>query len=408
LSFQPPPVAPPPGAENLVSMRRWQPEPEDREPGYLPPGKDEPETERQRMRLEWFDDAVSEALNEPTNFLIKDLLDEGAMSVLYGDSNSGKTFVVLDMAYAVSTGMEFNGKDTRRGLVIYVAAEGGGKIRRRIAALRERYKAETPNPPLFALIRHPIDLRSSDADTKELIEKVREAEALCGIPASWVIIDTLSRAMSGGDENSPKDMGTIVLAADRIRAATKAHFTFVHHSGKDQARGARGHSCLRAATDTEIEIGKGEFSVTKQRDYECGLRLSFELQDIQIGVDAKSATVHWGAEPIARQSDKTDKSGKIPATSRLLFSTIDEVIGDHGETIRPFHDGPVVRAAREDTIRRAYYARIAEMPKEGETHAQLANRQRNTFNHAVKRGLDRRELVAAEINGERMIWRASG
>ena len=32
----------------------------------------------------------------------------------------------------------------------------------------------------------------------------------------------------------------------------------VHHTGKDTAKGARGHSLLRAATDTEIEVKREE------------------------------------------------------------------------------------------------------------------------------------------------------
>ena len=103
-------------------------------------------------------------------------------------------------------------------------------------------------------MRFPIDLRSNDANLKELLALVREAETETGEKCVWIVVDTLSRALAGGDENSPVDMGRIVVAADRIRAETGAHFTYVHHTGKDAARGARGHSLLRAATDTEIEV----------------------------------------------------------------------------------------------------------------------------------------------------------
>lgn len=41
-----------------------------------------------------------------------------------------------------------------------------------------------------------------------------------------------------------------------------------HHSGKDEARGARGSSALRAAVDTEIQIADGKISNPKQRDHE--------------------------------------------------------------------------------------------------------------------------------------------
>jgi hypothetical protein len=51
------------------------------------------------MELEWFNVAATAAEVETADPPIDGLLDPGAMSVLYGDSNSGKTFVALDMAY---------------------------------------------------------------------------------------------------------------------------------------------------------------------------------------------------------------------------------------------------------------------------------------------------------------------
>jgi len=130
-------------------------------------------------------------------------LDEGALSVLYGDSGSGKTFGAIDMGFHISAGLGWNGKKVRRGLVVYVAAEGGKRIKRRIAALKKRYHAEygaDAPEPLFALVRYQIDLRSNNADLKSLLALVRDAEKKTGEKCVWIIVDTLSRAMAGGDE----------------------------------------------------------------------------------------------------------------------------------------------------------------------------------------------------------------
>jgi RecA-family ATPase len=228
---------------------------------------------KQKMQIEWFNEAADSALSDPNTPLIEDLLDEGAFSVIYGDSNSGKTFVTIDKGYHVSTGLLWNGKRVNRGLVIYIAAEGGKRIKRRLAALKKRHGPDAPDP-IFALVRYPIDLRSNDADLQQLIALIRDVEAKTGEKCVWIVVDTLSRAMAGGNENSPEDMGLIVMAADKIRAATGAHFTYVHHTGKDAARGARGHSLLRAATDTEIEVAGSIITVEKQRDMEGGYSLS--------------------------------------------------------------------------------------------------------------------------------------
>jgi len=104
----------------------------------------------------------------------------------------------------------------------------------------------------FLAITSPIDLCSDAADLERLIAMVRGIDI--GTPIGLIIIDTLSRVMAGGNENSPEDMGALVRNIDRLRAETGAATILVHHSGKELARGARGHSLLRAAADTEIEM----------------------------------------------------------------------------------------------------------------------------------------------------------
>jgi RecA-family ATPase len=64
-----------------------------------------------------------------------------------------------------------------------------------------------------------------------------------GVPVKMVVIDTLA----GGNENGPEDMGQMVRSMDQIRAETGSWDGFIHHSGKDAAKGSRGHTSLRAA-----------------------------------------------------------------------------------------------------------------------------------------------------------------
>jgi hypothetical protein len=363
-----------------------------------------------KMKLEWFNEACALALCSDEKPLIVNLLDNGAMSVIYGESNSGKTFAVLDKAFCVGTGLPWNGHNTEQGLVVYVAAEGGRRITRRLAAIRKRYiedHGKDAPEPLLALIRFPIDLRNGDSNLKELLEKVREAEEACGEKCVWIIVDTLSRALAGGDENSSVDMGTVVKAADIIRAETGAHFTYVHHTGKDTARGARGHSLLRAATDTEIEVAPQLITVTKQRDMDGGQKFGFTLVDVEIGVDTiglpvTSAVVEW----CEAKTTKPKAGDTVPKQKRLLIEVLDEAIADAGKDVRPSADGPMVRAVSEDIVRGRYYARIAEDPPEDDTPKKLKARQRAAFGLAIKGLIDAKLLLATSVGGRRLLWRA--
>ncbi len=374
---------------------------------YDAPGKVAPR--KPKMEIEWFSEAADSALNAPVNPLIEDLLDEGALSVIYGDSGSGKTFAALDMGFHVGAGLDWNGKKVTRGLVVYVAAEGGKRIKRRIAALKKRYREEFGEhavEPLFALVRYQIDLRSNDADLNSLLALVRAAEKETAEKCVWLIVDTLSRAMAGGDENSPVDMGRIVAAADRFRAETGAHFTYVHHTGKDAARGARGHSILKAATDTEIETGASSMTLTKQRDGELGFQIGFQLVDVDIsqdpnGVSVKSAVVAWKPPTAAPASKRKEP----PRSLRMLNSAVRQAIMEsENPPIRPFADGPLIKAVSEKVVRHRYYLRMAEEADPGEDPQRLADRRRKAFCDAVKAAIKSEDLMACNRDGVRYLW----
>lgn len=244
-----------------------------------------------RLHYVRFEESAALALIEGNKPLIKGLLDCGAMSVLYGASNVGKTFVALDLAFHVAAGLPWRGRSTTKAAVVYVAAEAGRGIHRRVAALRQHYAAEIAaleargESVTLSIVPCPIDLRDDKGDTEALIGLIKAAAAAMGAEPGLVFIDTLSRAIAGGDENSSVDMGAFVKHADRLRGATKAHTSVVHHSGKDTSKGARGHSLLRAAADTEIEIADGRIEVTKQREMEGGQVIGFRLKEVILGAD---------------------------------------------------------------------------------------------------------------------------
>lgn len=233
--------------------------------------------------LEWFDD-ITPVTASP--YIVKSVLDQGAMSVVYGASNSGKTFFALDLAFHIATGAEWRGLRVSGGSVLYLAAEGGNGIANRIVGLRA--STGCCDVPL-ALRRAGLDLLRPDADTARVIALAAEVEQRA--PLKLIVIDTLSRVLAGGDENGPVDMTAFIKNVDRIREATSTHVMVVHHTGKDAARGARGHSSLRAATDTEIEVSEDEDTgertakATKQREYSGGEEWRFTLEPMELGKD---------------------------------------------------------------------------------------------------------------------------
>ncbi len=95
-----------------------------------------------------------------------------------------------------------------------LAAEAGPSIGNRVAAwARERW--DERNAIDFAAVVSPVDL--CHLKDKENLKRLGQLVAAIGT-ADVVIIDTVSRALAGGDENSPDNMGVFVSALDRLRA----------------------------------------------------------------------------------------------------------------------------------------------------------------------------------------------
>ncbi len=224
--------------------------------------------------------AVLTAKRDP---LVAGLLDKGALSLWFGETNVGKSFVLSQLALSIAAGAPFAGRRVTKGPAVYFAAEGGEGMKKRFAALLEG-RADADTLQLF-LVPYPVDLRNGRAGLDQMLADVREAEAQAGEKVALICIDTASRALAGGNENDSGDMGKLVQAINRLQHETGAHVAVSHHSGKDPDKGARGHSLLKGAVDTEFQIGKGAIKNTKQRDYERARTIGFRIDTAILGPD---------------------------------------------------------------------------------------------------------------------------
>jgi hypothetical protein len=290
--------------------------------------------------------------------LINGVLDRRGMSLLFGASGCGKTFFGLTIAAHIALGRGFYGLQVCRGGVLYIAAEGGLGIEERLTAFRYHQDVHVDGVPLY-VIPEPIDLCHSDTDLKILLQHIGELPA--DPPLELVVIDTLSRAMAGGNENSSDDMGRFVRHCDQLRIKTGAHTLISHHAGKDDSRGARGHSLLKAAADTEIEITKGKdtgiaiATVVKQRDHRTGGAFAFKLEEVEIGQDEDGRAI-TSCAVVPVEGDFHKPRRKITGATKVALDLLRRATADAGEPVPAGNHVPVgVRGVRTSLWRRYCY-----------------------------------------------------
>jgi len=196
---------------------------------------------------------------------------------LYGASGSGKSFLAFDFAAAVASGTDWFGRKVEATSVVYIVLENDGGFPQRVSAWEQHNNRKMPST--LKLIMEPFNL-TSDADIAALAEVIPSG--------SVVIIDTLNRAAPTVDENSSQGMGRILEASKSLQMQTAGLVVLVHHTGKDESRGARGHSSLYAALDAAILVslksGKREWSLHKAKDDRDGDAFPFSLDPVILGV----------------------------------------------------------------------------------------------------------------------------
>lgn len=238
---------------------------------------------------------IAEVLQQPPpQWLIQKVVQAKSLTVIFGSSNAGKSFLVLDMALAIARGVEWFGRKVQSGIVVYLAIEG--LQRNRLAAYMKHHQIAQP-PSNFLLVDVPVNLRNrtdQPVDAQQLIQTVRAQ--LGDATVSAVIIDTLNQALQGGEENSSEDMGAFIANVNEFRSALGCAVLVVHHAGKDRDRGARGHSSLKGAVDTELEVTYDKTnslrtaSITKQRDGSDSLEIPYLLNPVDLGPDPSDPT----------------------------------------------------------------------------------------------------------------------
>jgi putative DNA primase/helicase len=183
------------------------------------------------------------ALTKPSEWAIDGVLPASGLAAIYGPSGVGKSFFALDAVAAIAEGRDWFGHSTNARPIVYSVLEGQDGFKHRVRAWEQHHGRKLPQSIRLMMSSFNI---TNDGDVTDFAAVLPKG----GI----VVIDTLNAAAAGVDENGSVGMGLILAGAKRLAQITGGLTVAVHHSGKSEGAGLRGHSSLVGALDTAIFV----------------------------------------------------------------------------------------------------------------------------------------------------------
>jgi len=224
--------------------------------------------------------------------LIDNFLPTEAYALIVGAPGTFKTFVALDIALSIATGGGFPWSGpwpliNNPGPVLFCAGEGRANLNLRVRAWEEKHyggkKVEN------FVLADPVPFIGEDiepflAGARELHETYK-----------LVVVDTVSRAMQGVNENAQEHASNFTRMAETIQRGLGATLLGLHHTGHGEASRARGSSVFGADADTIIKLERRpggntiSLAMLKQKDLpEWEQKRWIKLETVDLGDDINS------------------------------------------------------------------------------------------------------------------------
>ncbi len=259
-------------------------------------------------KRKYFNRISIEALLErpPKEYLIDRLIGQREIVAIFGPPKSGKSFVVLDMVFAMITGKQFAREfNTPRPLTIaYCTNEGRSGLPDRMMSLISLYRAMTDDLERLHYYEDVPQLFSDELPgyVDNFINDIKKT----GDMPNVVVIDTLRNATIGSQENQSDDAAIVHRNSIKLIDALDCTVMWVHHTSRANG-GMRGSIGYEGHADLMLKVDPGmgnKMDRIRTFEYYAGKDTApfqsqgFTLQPLQPG---DTATVSWQGE-VERES----------------------------------------------------------------------------------------------------------
>jgi archaellum biogenesis ATPase FlaH len=256
---------------------------------------------------------------EPTAWLVGGLLKSG-LFLLAGRPKTGKSWMALQFAHAVSTGGDVLGLQAVQGRTLYLALEDSAeRMHRRAQA--QGIGADSPLDFEFEV--EPFDEPSG---LENIIRLIGSGEY------GLIIVDTFSRVLSRSDQNDLKSINPILSKLQHCALASDVCLLLIDHHRK---QGSQHHA--DAISDVMGSTGKSAVADGVLALYRTTGEMNAEL--VAVGRDLETVTLNlqWNrarskwdvvetvaeTQPeclegmIAREVEKLSAEGEVPTTKKI-------------------------------------------------------------------------------------------
>jgi hypothetical protein len=230
----------------------------------------------------------SEGWDQLSDWLVQDYVPANSVGNVIGESQDMKTFLMLEMAGCIATGLNFADLPTSEGLVFYVAGEGAKSIPKRLKGFEKRHNVSIGQNIVLISKSVLISEKKQRDNLKALI--LSESKRQNKKPA-MLVLDTFSHCSAGIEENHAGQVALYLHHCSELASELSLTVINVHHNGKSGK--FRGSSALVANVDFSLETkrlcGKNRIAnrltIEKSKDGETNIGHEFELAIVDIGIN---------------------------------------------------------------------------------------------------------------------------
>lgn len=258
---------------------------------------------------------------QPINWLVARQIPARGLVMIYGASGTYKSFFIL--MYALQLALEGSN-------VLYIAAEGEYGYRQQLEAWIKHHQVKPTN---ITFVLGQVDLFD--------VEELEEFNRLISVyQPRMIVVDTFAMCSGMADENSSRDILTIVNGCKLMSRHHDAAIVVIHHTNAEGKK-ERGSKALRNACDTIIRLSLDDdlIVVQSQKTKDTKPFETYFLAPVTIDLGYKNnlgedvtSVVLLPADKVIQEADLTPNQRQVlqvlsiqPNTSVTEISQITEI-----------------------------------------------------------------------------------